>query len=966
MTNLASNTDNFKISEYIEFLTLSPKKGERGKYICPNCGGHNLSINKDGVKYDCYNCGDKSAIAKELYRLKHGDVKTEKKIIKPKSTKTWIYTSEGKPYIKVERKDDGTGKKSFYQSRLDNGKWIKGLNDNTVQSKADLLYLEEVKRAIASNDLILVTEGEGCVDSLRELGLTATCNIGGSGKNYQAYEVLKDYPNVVLCPDKDTPGIKHMENIESELNHKPMWLYVYPERFWHKLLNSGGIDIADLIQEKRNDDKLKNEEIKEVIMSLVGDKKEFGGSVKTEDKIVKFPSKPIDKDAIESRLSELLEKGLKPSQETLGLVEIARDNGLSVNEIKDIYRSLKDEVNKEDDKDFLQSEINEIVNIKDSDIKISDYLPPQFDTPLNLYSEIIGSNHISMLTALLPIVASLINPNTDLTLIESTDFTAKPIFFSAIVGESGTSKSPTIDLFSNGIFSLQSKANKEYQRLKQEYEEYQGEEKIPEPHPLEYYISDFTSEFVASLFNRQPNKSVLVLLDELAALIKQNNAYRGGKGSDTEKILSARDGRGIKVNRKNGDRYDTEKTSLSIVGGIQPDILRQQMGSCQDESGYWARFVYSYLPIKRAKFPDSNVKIDIKPMLLSTYEKIQALPQLNLKLDSTGSKLYEQFFNELETLKVNEPNGALRAVYSKYKRVAGEIALLLYIFDLAFNVDSVDGVLTGCQQLILPSQFMEKGINLAKRYIQEIRSIYTENQNTVNNGLSPIFAKLIELSNRKGFITARDAKASSRLLKTKSAKEIRDFFQDLTTMGYGQLKGEGNFLQWSVDGVDAVLTGVSTVCQHPQSIDIKGKNKINNLTVDVLTPKSKFSENSISVDKNKNINKETSTLENLEPETFIESAFEGADGGVNTASTLKTDNEPETLIKSGADGGVNTASTVNEKRQHFSVGDKFSFEGMLFEVLDVYPTMVRVKNLVTGEITLPDLHPLTKAINGEV
>ncbi|MBL1211683.1 DUF3987 domain-containing protein, partial [Geminocystis sp. GBBB08] len=426
--------------------------------------------------------------------------------------------------------------------------------------------------------------------------------------------------------------------------------------------------------------------------------------------------------------------------------------------------------NKEDDKFHIQSEIETIATIKDSDIRISDYLPNSFEYPLKTYCEIIGSNHISMLTALLPMVASLVNPNTDLTLIESTNFTAKPIFFSAIVGESGTAKSPTLDLFSSGILSLQSKANQEYKRLKKEFDEYKGDEDMKEPQPTEYYISDFTSEFVASLIDRQ-SKGFLILIDELAALIKQNNAYRGGKGSDSEKILSARDGRGIKVNRKNGDRYDTAKSSLSIVGGIQPDILRQQMGSCQDESGYWARFVYSYLPVKRAKFPDSNVKIDIKPMLLSTYEKLERLPQLNLKLDSQGVKLYEQFFNELENLKVNEPSGALRAVYSKYKRVAGEIALLLYLFDLAFNVDTVDGGVNNLSTPpTLPFQFLQKGINLAKRYIQEVRSIYTENQNTVDGGVSPVFAKLIELSKRKDFITARDAKMAIRTLKRKSVK----------------------------------------------------------------------------------------------------------------------------------------------------------------------------------------------------
>lgn len=163
MNNLASNSDNFKVSEYIELLIPSdiPSRRKEKKYVCPNCGEHQLSINKDGLRYDCYSCHDKSAIAKILYRLKHGE--TEKKIVKPKSTRRWTYTHEGKPYIQVRRIDDGTGKKDIYQYRYENKKWFSGLGDNNafLQSSCDLLYINEVNRAIASKskELIFAVRG---------------------------------------------------------------------------------------------------------------------------------------------------------------------------------------------------------------------------------------------------------------------------------------------------------------------------------------------------------------------------------------------------------------------------------------------------------------------------------------------------------------------------------------------------------------------------------------------------------------------------------------------------------------------------------------------------------------------------------------------------------------------------------------------------------------------------------------
>ena len=58
-----SNFGGFDIRNYLDQLTKSEKPG---KYICPNCGGHNLSINLKTGKYDCYNCHDTKAITSIL------------------------------------------------------------------------------------------------------------------------------------------------------------------------------------------------------------------------------------------------------------------------------------------------------------------------------------------------------------------------------------------------------------------------------------------------------------------------------------------------------------------------------------------------------------------------------------------------------------------------------------------------------------------------------------------------------------------------------------------------------------------------------------------------------------------------------------------------------------------------------------------------------------------------------------
>ncbi|WP_413467384.1 DUF3987 domain-containing protein [Pleurocapsa sp. FMAR1] len=112
----------------------------------------------------------------------------------------------------------------------------------------------------------------------------------------------------------------------------------------------------------------------------------------------------------------------------------------------------------------------------------------------------------------------------------------------------------------------------------------------PKP-PREYIVTDSTSEAIAHIQNNQPNNGFLGWFDELTALFGQQNAYRGGKGSDTEKILSGRDGTGFKINRVGGRRINCIRSGYSIIGGIQPDILKKHMGDFSNPSGLWARFV---------------------------------------------------------------------------------------------------------------------------------------------------------------------------------------------------------------------------------------------------------------------------------------------------------------------------------------------------------------------------------------
>ena len=126
--------------------------------------------------------------------------------------KAYDYTdAEGKLLFQVCRYQP----KAFRQRRPD-GKdgWIWNLS-----GVIRVLYrLPEVLKAKAEGSPVFVVEGEKDADNLADLGLTATCNPGGAGKWNPGYTENLTGVHVILVPDKDDPGRKHVAQVGRQLS----------------------------------------------------------------------------------------------------------------------------------------------------------------------------------------------------------------------------------------------------------------------------------------------------------------------------------------------------------------------------------------------------------------------------------------------------------------------------------------------------------------------------------------------------------------------------------------------------------------------------------------------------------------------------------------------------------------------------------------------------------------------------
>jgi hypothetical protein len=497
---------------------------------------------------------------------------------------------------------------------------------------------------------------------------------------------------------------------------------------------------------------------------------------------------------------EIINRNQDRSHRDEAFIKLAQITGATTREIKELAASLETEIDLEESRSDRKTEVENLLRIGKYQLELQDYLDPSVARPLERVAGWMGTTPAAMLTTLYSVIGSLLQVETRLELIEATDFYAVPVVYTGLVCESGGGKSPAQKTIINPLFALQNEAEIEYKERLLDYQQQlsewkkikDNEEPPPkQPVPHEYYTTDATSEAIALIQSQQPNHGFLGWFDELPALFKSQGQYKNGRGADGEKILSGRDGTGFKVNRASGKRLVVSQSAYSITGALQPSILRQMMGDFTDANGQWARFLWTVMQVQPAPYPDDAIPFDLSGLLKGIYRRISKLTPQTYKLSPEAKKLYRNWYNELDQLKMSESRQGLRAVYSKMKGDTGVLALLLHCFNGCVKEGSIPD-----QEV--SQQTMVAAIKLAKYHIGQVKLIHSEGD-VANGDLVAIHTKIIQLSEREGWLKAADVRDIDRHTKKQfSANDIRRHFQELETLGFGQTKGDGTRLMWSI------------------------------------------------------------------------------------------------------------------------------------------------------------------------
>lgn len=408
----------------------------------------------------------------------------------------------------------------------------------------------------------------------------------------------------------------------------------------------------------------------------------------------------------------------------------------------------------------------------------------------------IGCDASSIAVPLLAVLGSAIGNARHVRLKGGWD--APPIVWAAIVGKSGSMKTPAWSLAMSPVFAIEKDAEREFQSAYARHQEEvaarcRSEEgdasnrvmQITEPKPTRFTVSDTTIEALAPLLLDNP-RGLLVSRDELSGWIGSFDRFSKGRASsDASHWLSMFNAKPLRVDRKTGEPRTlyVPSASVSVCGGIQPGTLRRAVGVEHRENGLLARFLLVWPPQRQKRWTEDGVD---STLLDEVTDIVRRLRSLDFETDRFGdatpgivalspdaADAFRDFYNQHAEEQAGLDDD-LAAAWSKLEEYAARLALIVHLTRFAAGEDVAE------REVDLVS--MRAGIELTRWFCHEARRVYAMlDQSEAERSR----AELAEWIRRKGgAVSVPDVQGGHR--RFRSAAETELALEELVKAGFGQ------------------------------------------------------------------------------------------------------------------------------------------------------------------------------------
>lgn len=270
------------------------------------------------------------------------------------------------------------------------------------------------------------------------------------------------------------------------------------------------------------------------------------------------------------------------------------------------------------------------------------------------------------------------------------NFSTAPSLYLCLVGKSGLGKTDPIRWALAPLLKID---HKEIQNYRQQFKEWNNEKEnsSDEPKQRQRIITDFTPESMYQLL--AAGNDLTVYRDEILGFVNDFERYNR---SGTEKtFLSIWSQTEVRVNRKKDLPISIENPFVSIIGGIQPDLLSQFITPDRSVSGFAQRFLYIFPEDQSFKdFSEEEVSEKLKQYYNEFIYKCLTVEGKGMNFDQEEKEInfspealdiYKKFFSR-NTKRKNESDDIYSTFYAKFDIYFPRFATLIEVINTVSNL----------------------------------------------------------------------------------------------------------------------------------------------------------------------------------------------------------------------------------------------------------------------------------------
>lgn len=314
--------------------------------------------------------------------------------------------------------------------------------------------------------------------------------------------------------------------------------------------------------------------------------------------------------------------------------------------------------------------------------------------------------------------------------LHNGSYKSKPILWLSIIGSRGTGKTHPLSFAKNPIEQKDNQTFIEYQSLMQEYEQKEKETRGKRPNYSKFILKDFTPEKLAESLQHN-EKGILIFQDELMRWINSFDQYK--KGGDQQMYLDLFNGNELTVDRVTKEPIRITQTNVNILGGMQPEIVKQLANNNRGEDGFLDRFLFVY---PENLEPHLFTGVDIPEVHKENYKRLinnlLEAPHQTIKTDASNIEIFKQWQHQKATEYFHDT--LERSIQAKMET---------YVWRLALIIEMMQQAVTGSYNISLQNENLEKAIGLVEYF--RLNALRVHDKIMTKNPLEDLTALQLDL-----------------------------------------------------------------------------------------------------------------------------------------------------------------------------------------------------------------------------